>query len=157
GYLVAVCLGLRVVRLLSGQAGCVLVFAGGALPLVLLTSYAATGALSGSQIDAARLAGGERTVLLHACRHVAVPASLAAALAGVLTLSDPGPGLILGLPTAASEILTNFAARHDYPRAPRQCVELTVLVLLFAAPFAYLAAPMLASEMTTRPPQSGHR
>src|SRR5713226_5683015 len=44
------------------------------VPLVLLSSYAATTTLSGSQVDAARLAGGERTVLLYVSHYVASPA-----------------------------------------------------------------------------------
>jgi iron(III) transport system permease protein len=149
-YVLAVSLDVSMAGVLSGRTGCVVVFSAGAVPLVLLTSYAATMTLSQSQVEAARLAGGERAVFSHASRHAATPACLAAALAGVLTLSDPGSGLILGLPTAASEILTSFAARHDYALAGRQCAVLTALVLAFAVPLAWLAAPRLATEMLAR-------
>ena len=47
---------------LSGFPGCLLVLSTQGIPLVLLIAYAATLALSGSQVDAARLAGGERAV-----------------------------------------------------------------------------------------------
>ena len=140
-------LGPAVTVVLSGYTGCVVVFFAEMFPLVLLTSYAATIALSGSQIDAARLAGGEKAVLWHACRYVAVPAGLAAGLGGVLTLSDPGPGQILGLQTAASEILTSFSALYDFSLAGRQCLVLAALVLLSALPLVYLAAPRLAAEI----------
>lgn len=132
---------------ISGAPGCLLVFSGGAIPLVLLVSYIATMGLSGSQVDAARLAGGERTVLRSVSRYVAAPALLAAGLGGVLTLSDPGPGQILGLRTAASEILTSFSALYDFSLAGRQCAVLASLILVTAAPLAFFLAPRFASEV----------
>src|SRR5262249_30189308 len=125
--------------------------------LVLLTSYAAASALTGSQVDAARLAGGERVVFVQACRHAAVPALLAGALAGVLTLSDPGPGPILGLRTAAAEILTSFASFYDFARAGRQCSALALLVLGVATPLLILATPRLAAEIMARPARTLRR
>lgn len=136
--------------MVGGLSGCVLVFSAGAVPLVLLTSYVAAAGLTGSQVDAARLAGGERALLFHALRHVAAPAVLASALGGVLTLSDPGPGLILGFETAASEILISFSAFHDFSLAGRQCAALSALVLAVAAPLAWFAAPRIASQTMAR-------
>lgn len=136
--------------LLSGLSGCVIVFSAITFPIVLLTSYASCTALSGSQVDAARLVGGERHVLRHAVRHAATPALLAAGLGGVLTLSDPGPGQILGLRTAASEIMTSFSALYDFSLAAQQCAALTVVVLVFAVPLAYFAGPRIASGMLAR-------
>jgi len=136
--------------LISGIRGCTIVFSATTFPLVLLISYAACIALSGSQVDAARLAGGERSVLRHATKYAATPALLAAGLGGVLTLSDPGPGQILGLQTAASEIMTSFSALYDFSLAARQCVALTVMVLVFAVPLAYFAGPRIASGMLAR-------
>jgi iron(III) transport system permease protein len=135
---------------LSGFSGCLLVLSAQGVPFVLLISYAATLALSGSQVDAARLAGGERVVILYVSRYVATPALLTAGLGGVLTLSDPGPGQIFGFPTAASEILISFASRYDFGLAGRQCVLLTAFVLVIAAPLAALTAPRLASEVLAR-------
>jgi iron(III) transport system permease protein len=143
-------LGPAVTETLSGSVGCGLVFATGVFPLVLLAALTSTAALSGSQVEAARLAGGERTVFLHAGRHAAAPAGLAAGLGGVLTLSDPGPGLILGLRTAAAEILTSFSALYDFRLAGLQCLALSGVVLLLAVPLALLAAPRLANEMLAR-------
>ncbi|MCP4407975.1 MAG: hypothetical protein GY807_09510 [Gammaproteobacteria bacterium] len=134
----------------SGIRGCIIVFSATTFPLVLLMSYAACIALSGSQVDAARLAGGERSVFRYATRYATTPALLAAGLGGVLTLSDPGPGQILGLRTAASEIMTGFSALYDFSLAAQQCVALTVMVLLFAVPLAYLAGPRIASSMLAR-------
>jgi iron(III) transport system permease protein len=157
----AVRLGPAASAVLSGHAGCVLVFFSSAFPLVLLTSAAATASLSGSVVDAARLAGGEGAVVRYACRHAAVPACLAAVLAGVLTLSDPGPGQILGLHTAAAEGLISFSALYDFGLAGRQCIALALVVLAVTAPLACLAAPRLATEMMARqfrrPQRTPHR
>jgi iron(III) transport system permease protein len=146
-------LGPAATQVMSGLTGSVLVFCAGAIPFVLLASYAAAQSLSGAQVEAARLAGGERTVLVHASRHVSVPALLAASLGGVLTLSDPGPGQILGLRTASSEILTSFSALYDFALAGRQCMALTATVLVLALPLAWFAGPRLASQVLVR--QSG--
>jgi ABC-type Fe3+ transport system permease subunit len=124
---------------------------------VLIASYVATIGLSGSQIDAARLSGGEKTVLRYVCGAAAVPAALAAVLSAVLTLSDPGPGQILGLRTAASEVLTSFSAIYDFSLAGRQCAVLAMLVLLLAAPLACLAAPRLSVQIMARQSHSLRR
>jgi iron(III) transport system permease protein len=135
---------------LSGFSGCLLVLSAQGIPLVLFVSYAAALPLSGSQVDAARLAGGERAVFLCVARYVAPPALFAAGLSGVLTLSDPGPGQIFGFSTAASEILTSFASRYDFALAGRQCVMLTALVLAITAPLVAFAAPRLTSAVMAR-------
>jgi iron(III) transport system permease protein len=135
---------------LSGRLACGLVFLASSVPLVLWTTYAATQSLAGSQVEAARMAGGERSVLCYTGRYVLVAAILAAALAGVLTLSDPGPGLILGRRTAASEVLTSFSSRYDYELAAWQCLALTLIVLAFVAPLVLLAAGRLSSQILAR-------
>lgn len=135
---------------LAGFPGSVVVFSAFGIPVVLLTVFVVTARLSASQLDAASLAGGEKTVFGQSLRHALEAALLAASLAGVLTLSDPGPGFIFGLRTAASEILTSFSARYDFSLAGRQCAFLTGIVLLLAAPLAFYAAPRLASEVLSR-------
>jgi iron(III) transport system permease protein len=132
---------------LAGTAGCLLVFTTLAAPLVLLTAWAATSTLGAAPVEAARLAGGERTLAFHAARHAAVPALLAAGLAGVLVLADPGPGQIFGQRTAAAEILVSFAALFDFGLAARQGLALAVLVLALALPLAVVAAPRLAAAV----------
>ena len=136
--------------LISGFSGCALVFLAGAVPLVLIAAYVTTISLSSSQIEAARLAGGERTVLRYACGAAVVPAALAAVLSAVLTLADPAPGQILGLRTAASEVLTSFSAVYDFNLAGRQCAVLAVLALLLVAPLVGLAAPRLSNQIMAR-------
>jgi iron(III) transport system permease protein len=150
-------LGPPATELVSGFAGCLLVLSMGTVPLVLLISYASTMALSGSQLDAARLAGGEKTVLRYVLRYVVTPVLLAAGLGGVLTLSDPGPGQIFGLRTAAAEILTSFSALYDFSLAGRQCVVLAALVLMIAAPLVFLTAPRLASEVMAKQSHTAQR
>jgi ABC-type Fe3+ transport system permease subunit len=142
--------GRSLLPLLTGYSGCVLMFLPGAVALVLFTSAATTAMLSGSQVEAARLAGGERTLFRLTCRHASVPAALAAVLAGIFTLSDPGAGFAARLPLASSEILTSFAAFYDYALAGRQCLTLTLLVLTAALPIACLASPRLVAELSAR-------
>lgn len=136
--------------LASGITGCTTVMLAGALPLVAFATLCAVNGLSLSQLEAARLAGGERAVLRYAGGAAAVPAAAAAGLGGVLTLSDPGPGQILGVRTASAEILTSFAALYDYALAARQCVWLTMVVLILALPLALIAASRFGSQLLGR-------
>jgi iron(III) transport system permease protein len=135
---------------MNGRFGCCLVFLASAVPLVLWITYAATISVAGTQIEAARMAGGERTVVWFTGRYVAVTAMLAAVLAGILTLSDPGPGQILGQRTVASEVLTSFSSLYDYGLAAWQCLALTLAVLTFVAPLMFLTAGRLASQILAR-------
>jgi ABC-type Fe3+ transport system permease subunit len=89
-------------------------------------------------------------MLAYACGHALSPALLAAALVAVLTLSDPGPAQILGLRSAASEILTSFSALYDFPLAGRQCAALALVVLMLVAPLVAFAAPRLSSELLVK-------
>jgi iron(III) transport system permease protein len=134
----------------GGIVPCVTVFISALAPLVLLASYAAARSLPRSVIEAARLAGGERTLLGAALRHAAPAAVLAAAFAGVLTLSDPGPGQVFGLRTAASELLVSFAAHYDLELAARQCLLLSAVVLIASAPLVWFAAPRLSAVLSSR-------
>jgi len=111
------------------RVGPYLVFGALTLPLVLWASYAAASTLRGSQLDAARLSGGEGAALRSAAREATVPALLAALLGGVLTLSDAGPDQIFGDFGAASRILASFSAQHDLALAGRQCAALAAMVL----------------------------
>ena len=143
-------LGPNATLLVNGRVGCCLVFLGSAVPLVLWMTYAATISLAGTQVEGARLAGGERAVLWYAGRYVVTTASLAAALAGVLTLSDPGPGQIFGRRTAASEVLTSFSSLYDYGLAARQCLALTAAVMVLAGPLVVFATRRLSSQILAR-------
>jgi iron(III) transport system permease protein len=143
-------LGLSPDSFLSGFIGTVLSFTTFAVPLVLFVALASVRTISCSQLQAARLAAGERHVFLLVTRSVAAPALLTAVLAGVLTLSDPGPGQILGHSGAATEILVSFAAQYDFATAASQCLLLATIALGCGLPVAVLLAPKLATGLLAR-------
>jgi iron(III) transport system permease protein len=136
--------------ILSGFTGTVLAFLCPAVPLVVYMTFAAARRLSKSQIEAARISGGEQLVI-RCVMHALLPAAiLAATLAGILTLTDPGPGQILGYPGAAYEILLSFSASYDFTLAATQCAALTGLVLIVSIPVAVLIAPNVAAGLLGR-------
>jgi len=138
-----------------GVAGAILSFAIPSVSLVMFTSLISARSLSASQLEAAFLAGGEPAVLRHMAGYVVVPAAGAALLAGMLSLSDPGPGQIFGLATAAGELLTSFSAFYDFNLAARQCLVLAAVVLIVAIPLSFLVAPQIASEILVRQTRPG--
>ncbi len=142
--------GLPPDTILSGFGGTVITFTALAVPLVVFISLAAARAISASQTDAARLAGGESHLFRSVAKSVLPIGVSIAALAGVLTLSDPGAGQILGFPGAASEVLTSFAAQYDLAHATGQCLFLAGVVLLLALPLAMFVAPKLAAGLLAR-------
>jgi iron(III) transport system permease protein len=145
-----IALGLSADGFLSGFTGTVLAFATFGVPLVTFIALASVRGISRSQVDAARLAGGERHVVRCVARTVFPSAALTGLLAGVLTLSEPGPGQILGYSGAASEILVSFASQYDFALATRQCLVLTGAVFVLALPAALLFAPRLAAGLLAR-------
>lgn len=148
--LVRTALGLSPDGLLAGFNGTAIAFALFGVPLVLFITLASVRGISRSQVDAARLAGGERHLFMCVARSVFPAAALTGALAGVLTLSDPGPGQILGFSGAASEILASFAAQYDFALAARQCLLLASVVFVITLPVALLLAPRLATGLLAR-------
>jgi ABC-type Fe3+ transport system permease subunit len=52
--------------------------------------------------------------------------------------------------TAASEILTSFAAQYDFALAARQCLVLSAVVLICSVPLLWLAAPRIGTAMLAR-------
>jgi iron(III) transport system permease protein len=140
-------LGLPRDSFLSGASGCILSFAALGAPMVLFAVLLAVRSLPHSQIDAARLAGGESAVLYYAGR-AALPVALAVSLlGGVLSLSDPGPGQILGFSGAATQILVSFSSLYDFDLAARQCLAIAGVVLLVSAPLVWSCARWLAVEL----------
>jgi ABC-type Fe3+ transport system permease subunit len=135
---------------LTGFSGTILSFAAPSISLVAFTTLVSVYSLSESQAEAALLAGGESAVLKHTLGYVAVPAGAAALLAGLLSLSDPGPGQIFGLATVSGEILTSFSAFYDFNLASRQCLTLAGVVLIVAVPFGFAIAPHVSSEILTK-------
>jgi iron(III) transport system permease protein len=148
--MVRVALGLRPNGLFSGFTGTVLAFVTFGTPLVSFITLASVRGISRSQVDAARLAGGERHLAWCVARSVLPPAALTGVLAGVLTLSDPGPGQIFGHSGAASEILVSFASQYDFALAARQCLALAGVVFFAGLPVAAFLAPRLATGLLAR-------
>ena len=147
-------LGLPADGALSGWSGTSLAFATGALPLVFFAAMLATRGLSPGQIDGARLAGGDARLVWHAIRYAFPAALLAALLAGILTLSDPGAGQILGFEGAAVQMLISFSASYDFDLAARQALVLTALVLAASLPLAIAAAPRLSAALSRHTSES---
>ncbi len=133
-----------------GFVGCVFVLGLQAMPLVFFATWAAVVNLRASQIDAARLAGGERAVLRHSAGACAAVGVLAALLAGVLSLSNTGAPLILGCRSVAVEIRTTFAALHDFDLAGRQCLVLGGLVVLLSSPLLIVGLRLLGAAILAR-------
>jgi iron(III) transport system permease protein len=142
--------GLSSDGILSGFTGTVLAFLCPAVPIVVYMTLVAARRLSKSQIEAARLSGGEYLVIRCAIQALLPAAILAATLAGILTLADPGPGQILGYPGVAYEILLSFSASYDFTLAATQCAALTGLVLVVSIPVAVLVAPNVAAGLLGR-------
>ena len=135
---------------MDGLASCVFVLGLQAAPLPFFTTWAACQNLTASQIDAARLHGGEKEVLKLSARACAPVALLAALLGGILSLSDPGAPLIFGVRSAATEIRTSFSALFDYGLAGRQCLLLSGLVLLLTGPVLLVGLRSLATAVLAR-------
>jgi ABC-type Fe3+ transport system permease subunit len=134
----------------SGAAGTVWSFTALGTPLVVFGALIGVRLLPGTAIDAARLAGGERAVLRYA-GYAALPLGGAAALlAGIVTLTDPGPGQILGFAGVATQILTSFAALYDFELAVRQGLASAAVVLVAAGPLLWIVARYLALALFAR-------
>lgn len=134
----------------DGLAGCVFVLGLQMVPLAFFATWAASQNLTASQIDAARLHGGEKSVLQLSARACVPVAILAALLGGILSLSDPGAPLIFGCRSVAIEILTSFSALFDYELAGRQCLLLAGLVLFLVAPVLLIGLRRLAAAVLAR-------
>ena len=139
--------------ILEGYPGCLITFALQATPLVFFSTLAGTNVISATQVDAARLAGGEGLAIRLTLRACLPLAALASMLAGVLSLSDPGPALILGLPVAAVQILTSFSALYDFGLASRQCLVIAGLVCCIFLPIAVVGLPRLSAALLARQTQ----
>ena len=135
----------------DGFSGCVFVLGLQAVPLPFFATWAACQNLTASQIEAARLHGGEKTVLKLSARACAPVAILAALLGGILSLSDPGAPLIFGYRSVAIEIRTSFSsALHDPELAGRQCLLLAGVVLFLTTPLLIFGLRSLASAVLAR-------
>jgi iron(III) transport system permease protein len=133
-----VALGLPRESIFSGAPGVIMSFAALGTPLVLFATLLATRGLPARAIDAARLAGGEAAVLRYAGRAALPAAIVATMLAGLIGVTDPGPGQILGFPGAGTQILVSFSALYDFELAARQSLAVAGVVLLAALPLLWI-------------------
>ncbi len=131
-------------------AGCVGVLGLQLMPLPFFATWAACQNLTASQIEAARLHGGEKSVLALSARSCGPVAVVAALFGGVLSLSDPGAPLIFGYRTVAVEIRTSFSALFDYQLAGRQCLLLAGLALLLTVPVLFVGLRRLSTALLAR-------
>lgn len=143
-------LGLTLSGIGIGYFGTVLSGATLGIALVTFAVLAVTRGLSRGQLDAARVAGGERAVLLNVARRCVPAAGLGAGLAGVLALADPGPGQIFGFAGVASEILGSFSARYDFTLAARQCATAALVALAVMLPPVVWLAPRISAALLAR-------
>lgn len=144
-------IGLSMLRWgVDGFVGTVWAHACAGVPLVLLAARMATVSITRSQADAAWLGGGERMLYLLSLRAALPTAGLAAMLAGVMTLADPGPGQIFGWSGAAGQLLVSFAAQYDRSLAMQQAWWLTAAALLLTAIPAWRWAPGVAMQVGAR-------
>ncbi len=145
-----IALGMPHDSLFSGFSGTTIVFSASAVPLVALACLAASQRISQSEIDAARMAGGEWRAVFSLSRSVFPMALAAGMLGGILTLSDPGPGQILGFDGAASHVLVSFAAQYDFALATQQSLVMAAGVLFLSLPLAVWLAPQLSNALLVR-------
>ena len=148
-FLVAIGLSL-LWRGFGGLGASIWSFACSGVPLVFFATLAATSTVTRGQADAARLAGGERLLFRLTLRGTRPLATLAAVLAGVLTLADVGPGQIFGWHSAASELLISFAARYDRALATHQALTLAIVAAVCAWPLVWRLAPLLTTSLLSR-------
>jgi iron(III) transport system permease protein len=124
----------------DGYTGALLTGLVQALPLVLFATMLLARAIPAAQIDAARLAGGART-LFKQCARFCFPMALAAALlGGLLALADPGPAQIMGYHGVATEIFVAFSARYDHALAARKALLMTLFLTPVVLTIAWLFA-----------------
>lgn len=139
---------------LAGATGSIFVFCALLIPLTLYASMLGVKSLSSHQIDALAMIGSAPWCFFQVLKRVAPLAVLISLLAGIMTLSDPGPGLILGFSGAATEILVSFSALFDFDLARQQCFFVAGISLLFSLPIiiflgGHLTTALLAQETSS--------
>jgi iron(III) transport system permease protein len=132
---------------MTGAMGSIFVFSALVIPLTIYASMLGVKSLSSNQIDALVMAGPVHWCFFQVLKRAAPITVLISLLAGIVTLSDPGPGLILGFPGAAAEILVSFSALFDFDLARRQCFFVAGLSLLFSLPIIILLGPHLSTAL----------
>ena len=130
--------------------GPVITFSAFVIPLAVYASFLSVKSLSKNQIDAFRLVGSDRWTFLQLMKRAAPITFLITLLAGIITLSDPGPGQIFGFSGAASEILVSFSALYDFDLARTQSLILALVSILVCLPFILWIGPRLSVALLAK-------
>lgn len=138
----------------AGALGSIFVFSSLLIPLAIYASMLGVKNVPSHQIDAFILAGSTRWYFFQVLRRATPVTVLISLIAGIVTLSDPGPGLILGFPGVAAEILVSFSALFDFDLARQQCFFIAGLSLLLFLPAifflgSHLSTAVLAQESSS--------
>ncbi len=139
---------------LAGALGSIFVFSALLIPLAIYAAMLGVKSISSHQIEALIMVGSVRWCFFQVLKRAAPITVLISLLAGIMTLSDPGPGIILGYPGVAAEILVSFSALFDFELARRQCFFVAALSLLLSLPIIFflgnsLSTTLLAQESST--------
>ena len=147
--------GIQWIPVPNGLIGCILVLGLQMMPLPFFATWAACQSMTASQIDAARLHGGEAAVVkltAHACASSAV---LAALLGGILSMTAPGAPLIFGCRSVAVEIRTSASALFDMQLAGQQSLLLAGVTLSLTGPLLFFGLNRLAQAVLARQTRPG--
>lgn len=131
----------------AGALGSIFVFSSLLIPLAIYTAMLGVKSISSHQIDAFVLTGSTYWSFFQVLKRAAPITVLISLLAGIITLSDPGPGLILGFPGVAAEILVSFSALFDFDLAQQQCLLIAALSLLFFLPVLFYLSPRISAVL----------
>ena len=132
----------------DGLPGSLLTFATPTVPLIALATIVGVHSLSSTHIGVARLAGGPLLLLRLFARYALPLAASVAVLASIFAVADPGAAQIMGFHGAASTILMDFSARHDFNAAALKTCFYLVFLLAPTVLFGYWAASRVKAELS---------
>lgn len=131
----------------DGLAGCLLTFATLTVPLVALATILTVRALSSTHLRVLRLAGGLPVLLGGLARYALPLAATVAVLGSIFAVADPGAAQIMGYHGAASTILIDFSARHDFHAAALKTCAFLFLLLPLVLLFGCWASSRVNAEL----------
>lgn len=130
----------------DGFSGCVQSYLLILIPLVALTTLAASRSNHKSEIEFSLLSGGPGPAFLQLMRST-LPSAIGAGTFGVLLLlSDSGSGQLMGVHGIARELLIEFSANHNLAMATLKAMTLLILT----APAAVIAAILISRSFSGR-------
>jgi ABC-type Fe3+ transport system permease subunit len=131
----------------DGLPGCLLTFATATVPLVALATILTVRALSSTHLSVLRLAGGYSVLLRNLAKYAFPLAASVAILGSIFAVADPGAAQIMGYHGAASTILIDFSARHDFHAAALKTCTFLFLLLPLVLLFGYWASSRVNAEL----------